>query len=146
MKCSSTLIGAATLCLLPVAVSAESSLAIGTRTASPGARAHVDFKIVIPSVLGLSLVEANEPGSRGATLKVVSNGRQVSMSAALTESAAPGYSARVTAAILRAPRRGVIEQSADCAVGAPRAVAAGARRSARTVVDLAPLLCTASTP
>ena len=144
------------LALLPAFVAAESSLRSGARTASAGAIARVDFKIVIPAVLALTVVDAGEAGAHGATVRITSNGRQVSMSAgAAAEAASPAnaapasadtYSGRVSVAALRAPRRGVIEQYADCAVGHPRTVSAARGHAASAVVDLAPLLCTVSTP
>ena len=145
------------LCWLPALAAAESGLQSGARTASVSAIARVDFKIVIPSVLALTVVDVAEPGARGATLRVTSNGRQVSMSSGpatptpsptLTVAAASAdtFSGRVGAAVLRAPRRGVIEQYAECAVGHPREVGAARRPGGSAVVELAPLLCTASTP
>lgn len=156
---SRTLTGATSLvlCLLPAFVAAESGLQTGARTASVGALARVDFKIVIPNVLALTVIDAGEPDAHGATVRITSNGHQVSMSAgvatptgspanAVPAPSAEGFSGRVGAAVLRAPRRGVIEQYAECAVGRPRVLGTRPRPGASAVLDLAPLLCTASMP
>ena len=156
---SRTLTGATGLVLrlLPAFVAAESGLQRRARTASVGAIARVDFKIVIPNVLALTVLAAGEPDTHCATVRVASNGRQVCRSvgvAAPTASpanavAAPRadtFSGRVGVAALRAPRRGVLEQYAECAIGHPRAVGPPPRRAASAVVELAPILCTASMP
>src|SRR5882724_9866403 len=149
MKRSLTLNGAASvaLWLLPALVAAESGLHSGAGTAEVGARARLDFKIVIPNVLALSVLELRAPAAALGTVRITSNGRQVSLSAAPAFAGSPefappaapaGASSRVAAVVLRAPRRGVIEQSADCAVGRPRLVPTPLHRPAAAVLDLAP--------
>ncbi len=143
------------LLLLPAMVGAESSLKSGAGTTAVSASARLDFRIIIPTVLALTVVDAGDVAAAGATVRVTSNGRQVSMGAGVATTAdrpanplpaAERYSGRVSAAVLRAPRHGVIEQYADCSIGRPRTIRAAPRQGGSPVIELAPLLCTASTP
>lgn len=137
--------------LLPLNSGAESSLQSGSRTAHPGASARVDFKIVIPPLLGLSIDAAGGREGRDITAAVQSNGQQVLLSATAAESAAtPGShgllerEAIARHTLLSARRGATISSVRACELGASTAVAGS--YGAVMVLDRRAIVCTVATP
>jgi hypothetical protein len=139
---------AAAALLLPGPLSAESSLQSGAKTASVGASAHLDFRIIIPPVLALSIESGNLAPGAAPRVSILSNTRHVMLtaSAPLTGDlhAAPLPSRDRGTLLLGARRGSVISTASACGRGAPRTVA-GSRASA-PVVDLLPVVCTVTMP
>jgi len=119
------LVGAA-LCAMPRFAAPDSHLVTGPRDQALRASAHLDFKIIIPSVLGLDL----EPGrARAGALGVAlfGNTRGLTLGSSIEGAPTPRHGL-----ILTAVARGVISEHAFCALDAPL----GPRR----------VLCTAAMP
>jgi len=154
---------AAAALIVPWHVTAESSLSSGARTASTGATAHLDFRIIIPPVLALSVDGANSESRR---VSVISNTRHVLLSASpsviadasaalagagpATTTAPRAGDAAATGArhtmFVTARRSGVIIAETACQLDAPRPVAMPGRRLASPVIDLRPVVCTVAMP
>jgi hypothetical protein len=151
---------AAAALILPWNVTAESTLSSGARTASTGATAHLDFRIVIPPVLALSVEGVGEP-----RVSVLSNTRHVLLTAsppvladelarAAGASAATGPTPRASDAAtgthhtmwVTSRRSGVIVAETACRLDAPRTVAIPGRRQGAAIVDLRPVVCTVAMP
>lgn len=162
------LIGAALL--LPWQVTAESSLATGARTASVGATAHLDFKIVIPPVLALSIESTGVAAGAAPRVSIFSNTRHVLLTAstlvAADERSTPGRTgpsetlephpaglaanpivdgARRTV-LFSAARHAVIAAETACRLGGPRPVATPGRPLGTAILDLHPVVCTVAMP
>lgn len=141
---------AASALLIPWHVTAESSLQTGARTATTGASAHLDFRIVIPPVLALSVEPAGATAGSAARVTILSNTRHVLLSAsapepAVGEAVAASRTARGT--VFLGPRRGsVITAESACRRDAPRVVAQRGHRDTAPVVDLLPVVCTVTMP
>jgi hypothetical protein len=162
------LVGAALL--VPWQVTAESSLQSGARTASAGATAHLDFRIVIPPVLALSIDNAAVPAGAAPRVSIFSNSRHVLFAASVPATAderpvpdrpvangaavlarpgpaagsAVGDGARTM--LLTAPRHFVISAQTGCRLAGPRLVASPDRPLAVPIVDQRPVVCTVAMP
>jgi hypothetical protein len=117
--------------LLPTLAATESHLTEAAGTAIR-ATAHVDFKIIIPSMLSLDVASGADLTPGAHTVSVFSNSRNVTLAA----SAHASDSARGSL-ILSAAARRVISQHAACTLGLIRP--AGDADSSRVV-------CTVSMP
>lgn len=149
---------AAAAITVPWNVTAESSLSSGARTATTGATAHLDFRIVIPPVLALSV----DGGANGTPrVSVLANTRHVLLSAnpaaVLAAGQGPGAASasrppEAAAAGARhtmfvtSRRSGVIIAETGCRLDAPRPVAMPGRRPAAPIIDLRPVVCTVAMP
>jgi hypothetical protein len=79
----------ATLALLmPLMAAAESHTDSGAATASLNATAHLNFKIVIPTVLYLQVASGDDRIAGAQTVAVMSTGRNVTMNATVLTAAA----------------------------------------------------------
>jgi hypothetical protein len=156
--------------LVPWQVTAESSLQSGPRTASVGATAHLDFKIVIPPVLALSIDSASVPAGAAPRASIFSNSPHVLFAASVpvtadersvldrpaangaAPSARSGPAAERSVAdgartvLLTAPRHFVINAQTGCRLAAPRLVASRDRPLAVPIVDQRPVVCTVAMP
>jgi hypothetical protein len=140
---------AATVALLaPWPLSAESSLVSGAKTSSAGASAHLDFKIIIPPVLALSVEPAGSALGAPPRVSILSNTRHVLLTASAPESP-DGHAVSAAGAhgtlFLGARRGSMIVTESACRRDPPRVVALGTRRSA-PIVDLQPVVCTVTMP
>ncbi len=118
--------------LLPTLAATESHLQTEAAGTAIRAAAHVDFKIIIPSMLSLDVESGADPTPGAHTVSVFSNSRNVTLAA----SAHASDSARGSL-ILSAAARRVISQHAACTLGLIRP--AGDADSSRVV-------CTVSMP
>ncbi len=146
------LLAGAALCLglaLPWPSPAESNLQSDARTAKGGASAHLDFRIIIPPVLGLSVVDRDLSPEN---VEIFSNGRHVTVNAE-TPAAAAGDATRTLRAsspdserrfVLRAVRGRVILETTACQLAAPRVLPHAV--NAVPVIDTRPVLCTVAMP
>jgi hypothetical protein len=137
------LIGSAAL-LLPLAAVPESRVVTGAANTALQATAHVNFKIVIPKVLYLH-VGANDVNGAADTVAIMSNSRNVWLTAtvrAADEPARDGAHSAATAntgrgsVILSAAARKVIAQETACTVGNPHPATAAVTQ----------VICTVSMP
>ncbi len=153
---------AAAAITVPWNVTAESSLSSGARTAATGATARLDFRIVIPPVLALSVDGVANGTPR---VSVLANTRHVLLSAnpsavadatVLAAGRGPGAAAphppepaadgaRHTM-FVTSRRSGVIIAETGCRLDAPRPVATPGRRQAAPIIDLRPVVCTVAMP
>jgi hypothetical protein len=156
--------------LIPWQVTAESSLQSGARTATAGATAHLDFRIIIPPMLALSIDSAGVPVGAAPRVNVLSNTRHVLLTASSpvvsgdrfasdqggsdvaleprpSGPAAPGAvdGPRHTV-LLTAGRGAVIAAQTACRLGGPRPVAALGRHAGPPILDLRPVVCTVAMP
>jgi hypothetical protein len=99
----------ATSLLLPLWAAAESHLEGGKSNAKTFARAHVDFRIVIPQVLSLGLAGSDTPGSGAQRVAIFSNSRNVTLAASTGSTPAARNNV-----ILRAAAGKVIAREAAC--------------------------------
>jgi hypothetical protein len=105
------------------------------------AEAHVNFKIVIPTVLSLRMGSADDRGGGAKTMTIMSNGRNVMLSS----TARSPEDARVhDGVILSASARKIIAQDAPCALRIDDAAVSA--RAHRVNVNSQPLVCTVSMP
>jgi len=145
MKWSEGLTGSMSMAalLLPLMVVADSHIQTKTASAALAATSHVDFRIIIPTVLYLHVGSANDRATRGAeTVAIMSNSRNVTLNATVRTPESDGRARG--SAILGASARKVIAQDALCTVGAAAAAPAVAR--GRVKVDDRQLVCTVSMP
>ena len=112
--------------LLPFPAAPETQVHIGAQSHAVAAT-HVDFKIVIPTVLSLEMLAGTRPGNAVQTVAIGSNGRTVALAATLNGAALPRHDL-----ILGAVSGRNIAQETDCAI-AVRNIAAK-------------LICTVSMP
>jgi hypothetical protein len=162
------LVGAALL--VPWQVTAESSLQTGARTASVGATAHLDFRIVIPPVLALSIDNASVPAGAAPRVSIFSNSRHVLFAASVPATAderlvavrpaangaaalprsgpaaEPSVADGARTLLLTAPRHVVINAQTGCRLAGPRLVASPDRPLAVPIVDQRPVVCTVAMP
>ena len=136
--------------LLPGQTPAESSLKSGGRTATTGASARLDFRIVIPPVLGLTVV--NRSASED-NVEIFSNSRHVMLNATLpgeATSAAIAGAGRASDAsrhlLFRAPRSGILLANCACHLAEPRVVSQRIHAAEVPILDTRPVLCTVAMP
>ncbi len=98
--------------LLPTLAATESHRQTEAAGTAIRATAHVDFKIIIPSMLSLDVASGADPTPGAHTVSVFSNSRNVTLAA----SAHASDSARGSL-ILSAAARRVISQHAACTLG-----------------------------
>jgi hypothetical protein len=129
--------------LLPLMVAADSQIQTEGANAASVATTHVNFKIIIPTVLSLRIGSGSGRTADAETVAIMSNGRNVSLNATL-RTADPGVHApgRV---VLGAAGRKVIAQDALCMAGDAHAAPAPAQ-ARRVKVDDRPVVCTVSMP
>ncbi|MFI4867969.1 MAG: hypothetical protein ACHQDD_01280 [Steroidobacterales bacterium] len=158
--------------LLSLMAAADSQLQSGAASAAAGATAHVNFRIIIPKVLSLSVDSSNDRRAGAQTVAIRSNGRSVTLNATVRTPDADGSvssshtSTRAVAAthisaatanpplsgddlrghiILSAAARKVIAQDFQCGLDASTP-AAPAAAPGRVNVNTGPVVCTASMP
>ncbi len=106
--------------LLPTMTRAESHIVSGAATDSLRVTAHLNFKIVIPKVLYLS-VASEDHGSAGApTVAIMSTGRDVTLNATVRAPAArvpASLDAATNSIVLTASARKSIAQNVPCTRG-----------------------------
>ena len=130
--------------LLPLMVAADSHIQTKAAGAAATATSHLDFKIIIPTVLYLHVGSANDRTTRGAeTVAIMSNSRNVTLNGTV-RSPEPEIHSRGSL-ILSAPARKIIAQEALCTVSDAHAAAPVVAR-ARAKVDDRQLVCTVSVP
>lgn len=118
--------------LLPSLAATESQLQTGAAGTAIRAAAHVDFKIIIPSVLSLDVAGGAESIPGAHTVSIFSNSRNVALAASVGAS----DNARGNL-ILSAAARRIISQHAACTLGLVRPAG---------VADTSRVLCTVSMP
>jgi len=102
--------------LLPLMVAADSHIQTKAASAALAATSHVDFKIVIPTVLYMHVESANDRTTRGAeTVAIMSNSRNVTLDATVRTPESEVHTRG--GAILNASGRKIIAQDALCTVG-----------------------------
>jgi hypothetical protein len=126
--------------LMPMMAAPESHVQTAAMSAATNAAAHVNFKIVIPTVLYLRMGSANDRGDGAKTVTIMSNGRHVMLNA----TASSPDDARARGVILSASARKILAQDAPCALGMDTAAASA--RTHHVNVDTQPLVCTVSMP
>jgi hypothetical protein len=104
--------------LLPFLAAADSQLQTGLAGTSMRATAHVNFKIVIPTVLSLDMPDAPRSVREAQTVAIFSNNHNVALAASLRSS----EEARRTVVLSSAARK-VIEQKVACTPGSTRTAA-----------------------
>jgi hypothetical protein len=128
--------------LLPLMVAADSHIQTKAASAALAATSHVDFKIVIPTVLYMHVESANDRTTRGAeTVAIMSNSRNVTLDATVRTPESEVHPRG--GAILSASGRKIIAQDALCTVGdaaAPVVARGRAKAGERRMV------CTVSMP
>ncbi|HWY96104.1 MAG TPA: hypothetical protein VNX69_12965 [Steroidobacteraceae bacterium] len=144
MKWSKGLTGSMSMAalLLPLMVAADSHIQTKAASAALAATSHVDFKIVIPTVLYMHVESANDRSTRGAeTVAIMSNSRNVSLDATVRTPESEVHARG--GAILSASARKIIAQDALCTVGdaaAPMVARSRAKAGDRRMI------CTVSMP
>jgi hypothetical protein len=142
MKCPWAFNGLmSTALLMPMMAAPESHVQTAAASTAANAAAHVNFKIVIPTVLYLRTGSANDRGDGAKTVTIMSNGRNVM----LNPTARSPDDARAHAIILSASARKILAQDAPCALGIDDAASASARVH-RVNFNTQPLVCTVSMP
>jgi hypothetical protein len=100
-------VGAAAL-LLPPTAAPDSHLQAQAGSAASSATAHVNFKIIVPPVLYMHVASANERAADPRTVAVMSNNRNVTLTATTpTNTVSATY-------ILSAAARKIIAQETVC--------------------------------
>jgi len=107
------------------------------------ATAHLNFKIVIPQVLSLQTGNGDDHGERAQTVAIMSNGRNVTLSASV--GAHDDFHAHQSV-IVSAPSRKIIAQDAQCSPSLAHAAAARDAASSPVNDGAHSLVCTVSTP
>jgi hypothetical protein len=130
-----------TALLMPMMAAPESHVQTAAASTAVNAVAHVNFKIVIPTVLYLRMGSARDRGDGAKTVSIMSNGRNVM----LNPTARSPDDARAHVVILSASARKVIAQDAPCALGIDDAAAATAGTHPVNF-NTQPLVCTVSMP
>jgi hypothetical protein len=100
-----------TALLLPLMAVPESLLDSGSPGKALSATAHLNFRIVIPSVLYLHVDAEKVPGTNTRTVAVMSTNRSVSLNANAREPRKPESGVAV---ILNAAAGRIISQDAEC--------------------------------
>jgi hypothetical protein len=130
-----------TALLMPMMAAPESHVQTAAASTAVNAAAHVNFKIVIPTVLYLRTEGANDRGDGAQTVSIMSNGRNVMLNpTARSPDDVPAHGI-----ILSASARKILAQDATCALGIDDAAAATARAH-RVNFNTQPLVCTVSMP
>jgi hypothetical protein len=148
MKCPSAFNGlmSTAALLMPMMAAPESHVqtaAASTATnAAAHVAAHVNFKIVIPTVLYLRMASADDGGGGAKTMIIMSNGRNVMLN---PTARSPDDAHAHDGVILSAAAGMIIAQDAPCALGIDDAAAATARAH-RVNFNIQPLVCTVSMP
>jgi hypothetical protein len=146
MKCPSAFHGlmSTAALLMPMMAAPESHVqtASTATNAAAHAAAHVNFKIVIPTVLSLRMGSADDRGGGAKTVTIMSNGRNVTLS---STARSPDDARAHDGVILSASARKIIAQDAPCALRIDDAAAATARAH-RVNFNIQPLVCTVSMP
>jgi len=121
----------------------ESHIQPGAAGVPVSATAHVNFRILIPQVLSLR-TESGDHGETAQTVAIMSNGRDVTLSASVgTHDVFHAH----TGVIISAPARKIIAQDARCSPGSAHAAAAHDDASSAVNGDVhQQLVCTVSTP
>ncbi len=103
MKCCRAFPGLLTITslLLPLWASAESQLQVGPRSGKTSAAAHVDFRIVVPQVLSLGLIDGDTQVPGAQRVAIFSNSRNVTFAA--SGGSMPAARSRVIHAAARKP-------------------------------------------
>jgi hypothetical protein len=142
MKCPWAFNGLmSTALLMPMMAAPESHVQTAAASTAANAAAHVNFKIVIPTVLYLRMGSASERGDGAKTVTIMSNGRNVM----LNPTTRSPDDARTHFVILSASAGKILAQDAPCALGIDDAAAATARAH-RVSFNIQPLVCTVSMP
>lgn len=130
--------------LLPLMVAADSRIQTGGARTALSATAHVNFKIVIPTVLYLNVGSGSDRTADTDTVAIMSNGRHVTLNAALRahDSTVPARGS----VILSAAARGVIAQDARCTPLPTPAATAQANTRDPVLAGTHQVICTASMP
>jgi hypothetical protein len=143
MKCPWAFNGLmSTALLMPMVAAPESHVQTAAASTAANAAAHVNFKIVIPTVLYLRMGSANDRGDGAKTVTIMSNGRNVMLN---PTARSPDEPLAHDGVILSASARKVIAQEAPCALGIDDAAAASAR-AYRVNFNSHTLVCTVSMP
>ena len=130
--------------LLPLMVAADSHIQTKAADAAATVTNHLDFKIIIPTVLYLHVGSANDGTTRGAeTVAIMSNSRNVTLNGTV-RSPGPEIHSRGSV-ILSASARKVIAQEALCMVSDAHPAAPVVARG-RAKVDDRQVVCTVSMP
>jgi hypothetical protein len=130
--------------LLPLMVAADSHIQTKAAGAAATVTSHLDFKIIIPTVLYLHVGSANDRTTRGAeTVAIMSNSRNVTLNGTV-RSPEPEIHSRGSV-ILSASARKVIAQEALCMVSDAHPAAPVVARG-RAKVDDRQVVCTVSMP
>lgn len=166
MKCSwafKGLISTAAL-LLPLMAVPESRIQTGAASAALSATAHVNFKIIIPTVLSLQVGSGSDRAAGAETVAIMSNGRNVWLNATVRTAGDEnsGTTSRLVAApanqlqpsvqplggsvLFSASGRKTIAQQAQCAPGNAHAAAAPTDARGRVNLNTQQLVCTVSMP
>jgi hypothetical protein len=133
--------------LVAPAASAESSLQTAASSKAVSASAHLDFRIVIPPVVGLAIDAHAAPFGRAPRVALFGNTRQLLLTAQAADGARREPSAAgQPAQLFVAGRHRVLAEDAGCAVGAARMVAASGQRPGAAVIDREPIICTVAMP
>ncbi len=118
--------------LMPIMSMAESHMDAGAAAARLNATAHVNFKIVIPSILYLNVASEDNPIPGAPNVTVISTGRNVALNATV-----------------RAPTIGLPASINAAAAGSILLTAAARKSISRNVPCTSgdgPIVCTASMP
>jgi hypothetical protein len=136
-----TSMSSATLALLlPVAAIADSHVEQGARGAPVSVAAHVNFKIIIPPVLALTLDRRVDAGPDAQSVAINSNGHSVSLTATAPESDAMHRVIIVNSAAGKS-----ITQETVCALRADR-LPATRRGGGAAIGESSRTICTVSMP
>jgi hypothetical protein len=129
--------------LMPMMAAPESHVQTAAASTATNAAAHVNFKIVIPTVLYLRMASADDGGGGAKTMTIMSNGRNLMLN---PTARSPDDTRAHDGVILSAAARKIIAQDAPCMLGLDDAAAASAARAHRVNADTPPLVCTVSMP
>jgi hypothetical protein len=135
-----TLAGSAAM-LLPFLAAADSQRQLGVTGESLRATAHVNFKIVIPTVLSLDLPSGAESGRGAPGAAIFSNNHTVTLAATIRSS----EESRGTVVLSSAARK-VIAQKVPCMPGSRSSAALATVARADHEVGADGLVCTACMP
>ena len=127
--------------LMPMMAAPESHVQTAAASTATNVAAHVNFKIVIPTVLSLRMESAIDRGRGAKTVTIMSNGRNVMLSSTTRSS----DDARAHFVILSASAGKILAQDAPCAPGIDD-TAAATTRTHRVSFNIQPLVCTVSMP
>jgi hypothetical protein len=142
----------AAVLLLPSMAATESRVQTAVPDAPLAATAHVNFKIVIPTVLSLEVGTGGDHTLGAETVAIVSNSHNVTLNATVRTPDSPAHGNVILSAALRK----IIAQDAQCSLGpgrpaaspgaAPGAAHAGAAHAGAAKAGGQQVLCTVSIP